>query len=92
MTEWCDISTAPKDGTQVLTCDGEYYHIGANSGDMGYGDDTVAGSWFEAEECKTIYPTHWMPLPNPPSEDEELIKIVKERDGEETIKVELEDL
>lgn len=64
MGEWQPIETAPKDGTLILVFpfDVVCWQI---TGDLGY--------WF-ADRVSEIdgdyleeYPTHWMPLPNPPS-------------------------
>jgi len=60
MSEWQDISTAPKDGTRILV----YQRIG--------GPDFVR--WIGAPHNKWSIdgfgsvdkPTHWMPLPAPP--------------------------
>lgn len=59
MSEWRDISTAPKDGTEVLVCLGEI---------------TCVATWnlWDGEEAWRDHygfhfsPTHWMPLPAPP--------------------------
>ena len=62
--EWQDISTAPKDGTDIL---------------LGFaGDDrpAVIAGWFgesgwEKYDCLNLVkgrPTHWMPLPPAPQE------------------------
>lgn len=55
---WQPISTAPKDGTRVLTCNSR----------------RVALSWFDDDPDFLVWantgvrnPTHWMPLPSPPS-------------------------
>ena len=73
MSDWQDISTAPKDGTRVLTWDGdnilasvyEYYYPHGT---------TIRGfeqpgwvQWAGQSGVETI-PTHWMPLPNAPGE------------------------
>ena len=63
MSEWQPIETAPKDGTAVLVYDGkittaEWYGLG------GYWSLCRVGAWAEDSETD---PTHWMPLPDPPS-------------------------
>lgn len=60
---WQDISTAPKDGTEVLICGSDVY------GDMwmavaGYFND----DWREDPGDDAYwFPTHWMPLPTQPN-------------------------
>lgn len=64
MSEWQPIETAPKDGTKVLGWDGgtmttvEWYELG------GYWSLLAVGAWAEDSEW---VPTHWMPLPEPPT-------------------------
>ena len=67
MSGWRDISSAPKDGTPILTCiAGPTYYARS-----GWWDDEVKG-WAVGEKADggKIYmvlpPTHWMPLPEPP--------------------------
>lgn len=61
---WLPIETAPKDGTQVLCA---FFSWGEP--DKGYSMEVV--SWMGdcwASEAYPIYPpTHWRPLPSPPS-------------------------
>lgn len=75
MTDWQDISTAPKDGGYIWLgapgtlrigywCDGQKFeHHGS-----------VGGGWRDAARAEAgglsdllFAPTHWMPLPPPPS-------------------------
>ena len=60
---WFDISTAPKDGKEVLT----YPHYRVTSW-----SDELGGFWFwsDYDDDVVLYdpqPTHWTPLPPPPS-------------------------
>lgn len=50
--DWQPIETAPKDGTPVLTWDGAECMV------LAYYDDGTPDYY---------QPTHWMPLPHPPS-------------------------
>ncbi len=63
MSEWRDISTAPKDGTEVLVFIprrlGALYAAASNP--------TGVQWWSRLGEVK---PTHWMPLPSPPPDQE----------------------
>lgn len=55
---WMDISTAPKDGSEVLAVDqcGDQYILRWHDGD-----------WMEQGCCRPEWTvTHWMPLPTPP--------------------------
>lgn len=67
-TEWQDISTAPKDGTEVLVCGSKRLPYAVAH------YDRRDGLWY-LETCSdtvSIYsPTHWQPLPplpEPPAE------------------------
>lgn len=79
MTDWQPIETAPKDGTHILAFM-EGAVIEAWWEDMSYGEPDRAGmgEW----ECPRLsshgcgcccstndWPTHWMPLPTPPTEE-----------------------
>lgn len=70
--EWQPIETAPKDETRFLAYLGENDGVWMISWRIPYGDETRA-AWalvctedWEAQEYP-ISPTHWMPLPAPPS-------------------------
>lgn len=68
--EWKPIETAPKDGTPIWLytacgqCEG-YWKYGEWEQDAIY--CTYDGTGGPAFECN---PTHWMPLPPPPKDDE----------------------
>lgn len=78
MSEWQPIETAPKDGEPVLLYKpnermvGSYVTVGWWSPDDGEGggvwhDKTGCLGYFSRiAEAKQGYPTHWMPLPQPP--------------------------
>lgn len=81
MIEWRDISEAPRDGTEVLVTDGTdvktgwwyekyYYHEEyvrtTKEGDIYRTDKEDAGYW-DSDLNKS--PTHFMPLPSPPTEE-----------------------
>lgn len=59
--EWRDISTAPKDGTDVLI-----FQAGYEGVYLCWYDDSD-GVWFD-ERDNSYAPTHWLPLPSPPKE------------------------
>lgn len=59
---WRPIATAPRDGSDVLLWAGRDCHVGYWS-IVGWAD-----VW--AGECPWIDPSHWMPLPQPPMENE----------------------
>lgn len=63
LPHWRPIETAPVDGTHVLVWDG--YVVLAHSSDPEHwyesdSSDPVSGS-------ERVHPTHWMPLPEPPT-------------------------
>jgi hypothetical protein len=60
--EWQLISTAPKDGTKILTFQANETPGGIMRVTF-WRDDTVPKGWTVGE----LAPTHWMPLPVPPS-------------------------
>ena len=70
MAEWQDIASAPKDGTPILgaseVIDGLWVQttVRWESGGDGYWGLLVVGTYAEDGEW---WPTHWMPLPEPPS-------------------------
>jgi hypothetical protein len=62
--EWQPIETAPKDGTPALFYERNTYDYEIH---LGYYDK---GSWWNnLFEPYRFYPTHWMPLPEPPKKD-----------------------
>lgn len=62
--KWQPIETAPKDGTEVLVTKPGYTMAVAG---FDYGEWRDAGDMGWGGYCD-VEPTHWMPLPNPPSE------------------------
>lgn len=77
MSDWQPIETAPKDGGWLLLngdgpgfrkCTVVGYWGKVNTGDtLKFGDEEMWRRTFGGEPMR---PTHWMPLPEPPEEDE----------------------
>jgi len=68
---WQPIETAPRDGTWVVLTDGSAVGV-AYWGGTYFGSDpawVVYAHRSEFELCHVDKPTHWMPLPTPPEED-----------------------
>jgi hypothetical protein len=67
MTEWKDIASAKKDGSEMLlSAGGDRYYIGVGQWaecDPDFSNSVAGWFWPYA-----IRPTHWMPLPPPPEE------------------------
>lgn len=61
--EWQDISSAPKDTTHILLFDGYQIDIGSYREWKEYGQNYA---WYD-QQCIPIEPTHWQPLPAPPT-------------------------
>ena len=65
MSKWQDISTAPRDGTDVLV-------VGANGiMRVAIWDTTVGAFRANIHSYVKLTATHWMPLPEPPKESKE---------------------
>lgn len=60
--EWQPIETAPRDGTDVLLLCGKSW--------CAVGRYAPIGCWIAepSHEPYSLYPTHWMPLPEPPKD------------------------
>ena len=79
MNEWQDITTAPRDGTQVLLFSSKWgdIRIGSFRVDDGFTDhdypewlDNSHDDFSVGYASNPIDATHWMPLPDPPSPQE----------------------
>jgi len=65
MSEWKDISTAPKDGTRILAP-----NLMERSVTIGVWTELYGGCWYDLTVGHLNgywKPTHWMPLPPPPA-------------------------
>ena len=74
---WQPIETAPKDETEIMlfeqAASGPMYRVGYWEADGTPLDDGGVGEgWSLADEgyIGCIEPTHWMPLPNPPKDQD----------------------
>ena len=67
---WQPIETAPRDGTRLLTWDGEDMQLAWVKRDFSDPEwDKHLNFWVYTDEELTYYdyqPTHWQPLPSPP--------------------------
>lgn len=80
MSEWQDISTAPKDGTYVLLWSPDFggdVQIGSfrvDGGFSGNDDPLWLNNTFDdfsvGYASVPLSPSHWMPLPTPPAPQE----------------------
>lgn len=61
MSEWRDIASAPKDGTAVLLLSPKW-----RNPSVGWWLETFGG-WHSFPGSYGMKPTHWMPLPLPPT-------------------------
>lgn len=66
---WLPIETAPKDGTEILAygyarCDGSRY---ANGQHIAWWDAELGWTGRDPDDRVTLHPSHWRPLPAPPS-------------------------
>ena len=62
LSPWQPIETAPKDGTKILIT------VGDNLVGVGYWDNDTSGLWaLWLSSIERMRPTHWMPLPAPPT-------------------------
>ena len=76
LQQWQPIETAPKDDTMLLLWS-MGIHLGSWRVDDGYSGDEEP-SWFDNSydsfttgySASPLNPTHWMPLPEPPKENE----------------------
>lgn len=73
MSEWKTIDTAPRDGTKILAICASAYSPEAN---VAWWSDGWWSYRYEPEEkfCQPLrywFPTHWQPLPQPPSKEDD---------------------
>jgi hypothetical protein len=63
LMDWQDIATAPRDVKNVLTHGPNGYAVAWSMGDGWWAGDCE-------ENAYELEPTHWMPLPAPPSQEQ----------------------
>ena len=79
--KWRPIETAPNDGTLILLSGGKdswgsklrRAYIGKRGRTKtinGYDEFWLIEDYDSRYGCRTVHPTHWMPLPEPPEEGE----------------------
>ena len=72
MSEWQPIETAPRDGTNIVLFDGQRVSVGGwvSAADQGAepGEEYLISAGWWSLDLSDNQPTHWMPLPDPPTE------------------------
>lgn len=77
MSKWRPIETAPKDGTSILIFgkwDGEisdWRKVWPQSGVAAWQDNEWSAVLTDIYGVWCALPTHWMPLPKPPTQERE---------------------
>ena len=64
--EWQPIETAPKDGHAILASDPAWHGVPCPM----FWNGEEWQHWFRSELYGAYDPTHWMPLPAPPEQDQ----------------------
>ncbi len=65
MNDWQDISTAPKDGTEVLV------FVPRRLGPIYAGASNATGKQWWSRNLGDLQPTPWMPLPKAPTPNDQ---------------------
>lgn len=70
MMRWRHITTAPRDGSEVLISG--YMYNDTTAGRFVEQAMYISGGWYrDGDDSVKIHPhTHWMPLPDPPKDEE----------------------
>ena len=68
---WQPIETAPEHYAEVLLWDGSTLGVGYRTEGAAWRLIYNSHGWEFGHECDytTVFPTHWMPLPEPPEEE-----------------------
>ena len=67
--QWRPIETAPKDGADILTFGSVYSKESAHRVSISWWSHGRFWTSLPQDGQEDSYPTHWMPLPNPPPHD-----------------------
>lgn len=68
MSEWKPIEIAPKDGTNILAVRFDQSEVWPLVGAIVHWSKWE-GNWFSPAVGHYLVPSHWMPLPVPPSQE-----------------------
>jgi len=71
MSAWQSMETAPRDNEHVLLLTRNARASSRRKPPQVVGHSRDGVSWWSVPGFYQIYPTHWMPLPDPPSPGEE---------------------